>query len=57
MFLEIIKFLGQEDIHWDEILYFFHLFDSVLIKFSEHKIVQTIKGKLIKNLSSLPSER
>ena len=25
MFLEIIKFLGQEDVPWDEILPFFHL--------------------------------
>ena len=37
MFLEIIKFLEQEDIPWDEILSFLHLLDSVPIKFSEHK--------------------
>ena len=40
MLLEIIKFLGQEDIPWDEILSFFHLLDSVPIKFSEHKKVE-----------------
>ena len=40
MFLEINKFLGQEDIPWDEILSFFHLLDSVPIKFSEHKKVE-----------------
>ena len=37
MFLKIIKFLGQEDIPLDEILSFFHLLDSVPVKFSEHK--------------------
>ena len=68
MFLEINKFLGQEDIPWDEIFSFFHLSDSVPIKFSEHKksrnlvhsallLSSTIKGKLIKNLSPLPSKR